>query len=516
MTSLTSYLCANCLKCARQFNPISKSAMLPRDALLLSLSLIFHTLGVISQAQVIDSVCSRISHVISNSSQIFLPGDPTYEKDILHSASSSTQRSKCVVEAGSPSDIAKILAVIRATRSPFAVKGGGHAMNPGFSSTPGVHISMARFSEVTYHAAQQTVDLGAGLIWDDVYSALEPFNVSALGGRVTGIGVAGFTLGGGYAWKSNQHGLAVDNVVAYELVTPNGKIVNVTHDSDPQLFFGLKGGFNNFGIVTKFTVKAFPQTQVWGGVILSQESTIPAVSAATTKFQTEVKDPKAAIIIGYTYVAQLQQTLVSQILFYDAPTPPEGIFDDFLAIPAATTDISTRSFLSLVQSSPGVSGIPTRGMYEGISIVQATPEVLDTLVNETQFWGATLQNKTSLMLSYDVELFLPTLYSHNTEQTAYPPVRTIPFQPFNIAYSWNSSEFDSDFHEAILASAAHIRQKTIEQGQTQLENVPTYPNYAALGTPLQAMYGANIPALRQLKARVDPDNVMGLAGGWKF
>jgi hypothetical protein len=56
---------------------------------------------------------------------------------------------------------------------------------------------MTRFSEVKYHAAQQTVDVGAGVIWDDVYSTLEPFGVNALGGRVTGIGVAGFTLGGG-------------------------------------------------------------------------------------------------------------------------------------------------------------------------------------------------------------------------------------------------------------------------------------------------------------------------------
>lgn len=172
-------------------------------------------------------------------------------------------------------------------------------------------------------------------------------------------------------------------------------------------------------------------------------------------------------------------------------------------------------------------------MYEGLSIIQATPEILEALVNETQvrqsriyttttslrrtqLWGPALQNKSSLSLSYSVELFLPTLYSHNTEKTAFPPVRNIPFQPFNLAYSWNSSEFDRDFNKAILASAAHIRRKAVEQGQEQVKNAPTYPNYAALGTPLQAMYGANIPILRQLKSRVDPDNVMSLAGGWKF
>ena len=77
------------------------------------------------------------------------------------------------------------------------VKGGGHATNPGFSSTEGVQIAMYRFSEVTYHPESNTADVGAGLIWDEVYEALEPYSVNVVGGRVSGVGVAGFTLGGG-------------------------------------------------------------------------------------------------------------------------------------------------------------------------------------------------------------------------------------------------------------------------------------------------------------------------------
>lgn len=78
-------------------------------------------------------------------------------------------------------------------------------MNPGFSSTTGVQIAMTRFSNVTYNAAAQTAEVGAGLIWDDVYSSLAAFNVSVVGGRVTGVGVAGFTLGGGRCrfWRSS-------------------------------------------------------------------------------------------------------------------------------------------------------------------------------------------------------------------------------------------------------------------------------------------------------------------------
>ncbi|KAF8968757.1 FAD dependent oxidoreductase [Flammula alnicola] len=463
-----------------------------------------------------DAVCFKIAKSISSASEVFYPGDPSYEKGISHFAISSTQQSRCVVEAGSPADVGKILGILGKTNTPFAVKGGGHATNPGFSSTPGVHISMSRFSEIKYDAVSKTADIGAGLIWDDVYAALEPLGINVIGGRITGVGVAGFTLGGGYSFKTNQYGLAIDNVVAFELVKPDGTAVTVTHASDPELFFGLKGGLNNFGIVTKFTLKTFPQTQIWGGAITNLESAIPNIAAATATFQTSVTDPKAAIIMAYTYEAASQQVIASQLLFYDAPTPPPGIFDDFLAIPSIQSDISTRSYLSLVQSSQVNAAPGARDLYDGVPILAFTPGLSDVLLNETMFWGAALGNKSEIALSYAIEIFLPSIYSHNSDKTAFPPVRNIPFKPFNIAYSWNSSKFDPDFHKAAVDSAAHIHKAALAEGQTQLVHAPHYPNYAVTGTPLADMYGRNLPALRALKARVDPNNVMGLAGGWKF
>ncbi len=107
--------------------------------------------------------------------------------------------------------------IIRETRVRFAVKGGGHTANPGFSSTTGIHIAMRRFNKVNFYANNQTVDIGSGLIWDDVYSALQSYNANVVGGRVSGVGVAGFILGGGYSWKSNQFGLAIDTILGFEV-----------------------------------------------------------------------------------------------------------------------------------------------------------------------------------------------------------------------------------------------------------------------------------------------------------
>ncbi len=102
-------------------------------------------------------------------------------------------------------------------RVPFGVKGGGHSVNPGFSSTTGIQISMSRFGKVIYHSKNQTVDVGSGLLWNDVYEILDPENVTVIGGRVGSVGVAGLILGGGYSWKSNQYGLSIDHVFEYEV-----------------------------------------------------------------------------------------------------------------------------------------------------------------------------------------------------------------------------------------------------------------------------------------------------------
>jgi len=96
------------------------------------------------------------------------------------------------------------LRILGSTRAPFAVKGGGHTFNPGFSSTSGIQIAMKRFSEIKVDPASATVEVGAGLTWDQVYAALESYGVSVIGGRVPGIGVAGLTLGGGECLLSSD------------------------------------------------------------------------------------------------------------------------------------------------------------------------------------------------------------------------------------------------------------------------------------------------------------------------
>lgn len=119
-------------------------------------------------------------------------------------------------------------------------------------------------------------------------------------------------------------------------------------------------------------------------------------------------------------------------------------------------------------------------------------------------------------ISYDVEPFHPDILSYSTEATAYPPTRSVSYLPLNIYYAWLLSISDDLFEDAIRKSAEHLRKVAVADGQASVGDAAVYPNYALYDTPLEMMYGGNIPRLKAIKAAVDPEDVMGLAGGFKL
>ncbi|PBK85372.1 FAD dependent oxidoreductase [Armillaria gallica] len=471
--------------------------MLPTTALLLGLT--GTTIGFHG--------CQLIADEVSSATDVYYPGSSSYIADNEHYATSSLQVSKCSVEPGSADDVGIILGILGKMKTPFGIKGGGHATNQGFSSTIGVQIAMTRFNEITYDSATQTAVIGAGNIWDDVYETLDAQGVNVVGGRVTGIGVAGFTLGGGYSWLSNQYGLAVDNVVAYELVVPNGTAVTVTEGSDPDLFFSLKGGGNNYGIVTRFTLKTHQQGAVWGGLAAYNASYISAFTAAAVKFCSEVTDPKAGMIIVYGYTSG--QVILSTQMFYDGPDPPDGIFDDFLAIPALALDAVTRSFFDLINSTVPAINASTgyRTVYNHIPTLKYSTSSIEGVIDEVNFWGPVLSAHGAFYVDYAIEPFLPSLLTHApVGSSAYPGSRDHVAFPTNVNLQWLSESEDDVFHDAARQTTERLRA----------EGEPMYPNYAIYDTPVADMFGeVGVKRMEATRERVDPHGVMMLTGGFK-
>ncbi|KAI9172775.1 FAD-binding, type 2 [Paramyrothecium foliicola] len=238
----------------------------------------------------------------------------------------------------------------------FALKCSGHNPNIGFSSVDeGVLIAFRpNFQYAIPSADGKTVRVGAGAQWEDVYAALDPLGKSAVGGRLGNVGVSGFTLGGGLSHLSPQYGLACDNVVSFQVVLANGTITTASATSNTDLFFALKGGGNQYAVITEMILKTYDVGQngrIWGGIRTYTGDKHSELLAAVSRFTANNADPKAALIPTFNFFGVLGLNIPAIIvfIFYDGPAPPAGVFDELDAIPSLTDGTRQRTMGNLVQ-----------------------------------------------------------------------------------------------------------------------------------------------------------------------
>lgn len=193
-------------------------------------------------------------------------------------------------------------------------------------------INLKGLNEVVYDAESGTARVGPGNRWVEVVAALEPDGVTVVGGRVGNIGVGGYTLGGGLSYLSTQHGWAVNNIASFEVVLADGKIVTASPFENEDLYAVLKGGGNNFGIVTTFILYTYPIGTIWGGAYYFNSNQTEDVLLATRNFTENYPDDKAAVIVVNQITPATSSNFWYVIVFYDGASPPAGTFDAFTSL----------------------------------------------------------------------------------------------------------------------------------------------------------------------------------------
>ncbi len=167
-------------------------------------------------------------------------------------------------------DVADVMAAVNFVRSTglaVAIRGGGHN-GPGLSLVDdGLVIDLSAMKEVSVNAQAKTVRVAGGCVWGDVDHATHPFGMAVPSGFISTTGVGGLTLGGGIGYLTRQYGLTIDNLLAAEVVLADGSMVTASADEHADLFWALRGGGGNFGVVTSFLFKLNPVSTVYGGPI---------------------------------------------------------------------------------------------------------------------------------------------------------------------------------------------------------------------------------------------------------
>lgn len=200
---------------------------------------------------------------------VLAPGDAGYEEARAVWNGAVDRRPACIARCTSPEDVVAALRHARDRGLPVAVRGGGHSLWGASVCDGGLVIDCAPLRAVEVDPVARRARAGAGARWRELDGAGAPFGLATTGGVVSDTGVAGLTLGGGMGWLMRRHGLTVDNLVAAEVVTVDGQVLTASEHEHPELFWGLRGGGGNFGVVTSLTYRLHPiAPQLLAGPVL--------------------------------------------------------------------------------------------------------------------------------------------------------------------------------------------------------------------------------------------------------
>ncbi|HZO07058.1 MAG TPA: FAD-binding oxidoreductase [Solirubrobacterales bacterium] len=177
------------------------------------------------------------------------------------------QQPALIAEPGSREEVATIVRFAREAGLRVAPQRTGHNAEPLGSLSHTILLKTNRLNRVHIDPVARCARVGAGARWEDVVPAASEHGLAALHGSTPDVSVAGYSLGGGLGWYARKHGLAANSITAIEVVTADGAIHLVDADHQPELFWALRGGGGNFGVVTALEIELFPVGEVFAGVL---------------------------------------------------------------------------------------------------------------------------------------------------------------------------------------------------------------------------------------------------------
>src|SRR5438105_4319853 len=199
---------------------------------------------------------------------LLLPGESGYEEARKIHNAMIDRKPSMIVRCLNAHDVIAAVDFARTNGAIISVRGAGHNVAGTSLCEGAVLIDLSTMKGIRVDADARIAHAEPGVTWAEFNTALQPFGLAATGGYVGTTGVSGLTLGGGLGWMVRKHGCALDNLLSADVVTADGKLLIASATQNEDLFWGLRGGGGNFGVVTSFEFRVHPAGTVLAGLVL--------------------------------------------------------------------------------------------------------------------------------------------------------------------------------------------------------------------------------------------------------
>ena len=436
------------------------------------------------------------------STQAAEPGQAAAAREVFNAMHAS--RPDEVVSCSTTDDVAAAIKRARDGNLRVAVRGGGHSIAGLSAIEGGMLIDLAPMSSVQVDPERRIAKVGGGALWSDVDQATQAHGLATPGGVVSDTGVAGLTLGGGYGWLRRKHGLSSDNVVEAEVVTADGSVLTASADENPDLYWAIRGGGGNFGIVTSFTFVLHPVgPEVAFSATFYPLEEYAQVLRGWREYVEQAPDEVTTVCVGITFPAnpELPEAI------HDRPVViVGGVFvgdvDEGLEITAPLRELGTPLFdmsgpTPFVGVQTGFDPLFPRGELRAYWKSQYVDELSDGVIETI---AARAGERPAPMTLMNVFAMGGAIARVGEEETAFATRK--PLYMVSIDGMWSDAADDD-------ANVAWVRDtwnavKEFGTGEVYLNFTGRADEAPDAG--VDSALGRNMARLAEIKAKYDPDN----------
>lgn len=399
-----------------------------------------------------------------------------------------------VVRCSGVADVQFALGFAREHDLLVSVRGGGHSA-PGYGTNDGgIVIDLSAMRGIRVDPTARRAQAQGGVLWRQLDRETQAFGLATTGGTVSNTGIGGLTLGGGLGWLMGKHGLTVDNLLSADIVTADGEFQTVDQEHSPELFWALRGGGGNFGVVTSLEFQLHPVDIVLGGLVAFGLDQARDVLRFYRDFCPTLPDD-AEIYVALLTDPQAGVPIIAMVMGYNGPIAegervlgPARTFGHPLVDLVGPMPYGVRQ--TLLDDPNAINGLQRywRSAF--------TDQISDELIDVVTEGAATFSSPMSAMLFFHMHGAATRV---DPESTAFAARR--PQWDFDAIGQW-AEPSESDHHIAWV-------RELWDRLQPHLEG-SAYVNHLALDDApekIRASYGTNYRRLSEIKARYDPSNV---------